>query len=167
MREVWRDIEGWPLHQVSNNGRVRALSGAQVGRGVARQIVLRKISRMLNGYLVVGNGLYVHRLVLLAFRGKPPRGSETRHLNGKGDDNRLSNLQWGPRSVNQADRVRHGTSNHGERNGQAKLTTEVVQAIREAKGSRGLINDLAQQYGVSHSAISMIRSGKRWRQSHA
>jgi hypothetical protein len=28
--EIWKDIIGWPFHQVSNKGRVRALPGAFV-----------------------------------------------------------------------------------------------------------------------------------------
>jgi hypothetical protein len=50
----------------------------------------------------------------------------------------------------------------GERNGQAKLTPTAVEEIRNAKGPRGIVPALANQYGVSHSMISMIRAGKRW-----
>src|SRR5262249_51607274 len=48
-----------------------------------------------------------------------------------------------------------------KRNGQ-KLSAADVSAIQRAHGSRGLVKRLAAQYGVSHSLISMIRSGKRW-----
>jgi hypothetical protein len=49
-----------------------------------------------------------------------------------------------------------------KRNGQAKLTSAIVEAIRNAKERRGIVTALATQYGVSHSMISMIRAGKRW-----
>ena len=49
-----------------------------------------------------------------------------------------------------------------KRKGQAKLTSAIVEAIRNAKERRGIVTALATQYGVSHSMISMIRAGKRW-----
>jgi hypothetical protein len=49
-----------------------------------------------------------------------------------------------------------------KRKGQAKLTSAIVEAIRNAKEWRGIVTALAIQYGVSHSMISMIRAGKRW-----
>ena len=49
-----------------------------------------------------------------------------------------------------------------KRKGQAKLTSAVVEAIRNAEQRRGIVTALATRYGVSHSMISMIRAGKRW-----
>src|SRR5262249_2530092 len=49
-----------------------------------------------------------------------------------------------------------------KRKGQAKLTSAIVEAIRNAKERRGIVTALAIQYGVSHSMIFMIRAGKRW-----
>ena len=49
-----------------------------------------------------------------------------------------------------------------KRKGQAKLTSTIVESIRNAKERRGTVTALAIQYGVSHSMISMIRAGKRW-----
>jgi hypothetical protein len=49
-----------------------------------------------------------------------------------------------------------------KRKGQAKLTSAIVEAIRNAKERGGIVTALATQYGVSHSMISMIRAGKRW-----
>jgi len=49
-----------------------------------------------------------------------------------------------------------------KRNRQAKLTSAIVEAIRNEKERRGVVTALAIQYGVSHSMISMIRAGKRW-----
>ena len=52
-----------------------------------------------------------------------------------------------------------------KRKRQAKLTSAVVEAIRNVKERRGIVTALAIQYGVSHSMISMIRAGKRWIES--
>ncbi len=42
----------------------------------------------------------VHRLVMLAFVGLPPKGKEVRHINGIPTDNRLKNLVYGTRTEN-------------------------------------------------------------------
>jgi len=171
MTEIWKNIAGWPLHQVSNMGCVRALPGAQVRRNIAQKIQLRILTTNVDGYKTIGRGrpfgtLYVHRLVLIAFRGLPPVGYEARHLNGDPADNRLSNLAWGSRKHNEADKVRHARSNRGTRNGQSLLSQREVNAIRKATGPRGIITKLALKYGVSHSTISMIRLGHRWPLTH-
>lgn len=51
----------------------------------------------------------VHHLVLFAFAGPRPDGSECRHLNGISNDNRPENLAWGTRRENVADSIVHGT----------------------------------------------------------
>ena len=96
MTEQWKDIEGWSLHQISDEGRVRALPGARMKGTFAMKIELRILTQMATGYMAIAKGnryLYVHSLVLTAFRGPRPEGAQSRHLNGNPTDNRLSNLQ--------------------------------------------------------------------------
>lgn len=53
---------------------------------------------------------FAHVLVCTAFHGpKPSPGHECRHLDGSRTHNKPGNLQWGTRSENALDRVRHGT----------------------------------------------------------
>lgn len=101
----------------------------------------------------------VHRLVLLAHIGGPLEGQECRHLNGDPKDNRLENLTWGTAAENMADRVLHGTSNRGERNGMRKLTLEEVRLIKTSKEPN---ETLAKKYNVLPAAIRRIKSGARW-----
>lgn len=51
----------------------------------------------------------------------------------------------------------------GERNSKAKLTAEQVQAIRRAGASGQRPSDLARQYGVVHSCIHGILTGRTWK----
>lgn len=66
------------------------------------------------------NGKYflrrVHRMVLLAFRGKPKKGQICCHRNGIKDDNRIANLYWGTASQNEHDKKKHGTHSIGTSN---------------------------------------------------
>lgn len=51
---------------------------------------------------------YVHHLVLEAFVGPRPDGTEACHWNDVPDDNRLVNLRWATKSENRLDCVRNG-----------------------------------------------------------
>ena len=104
--ENWKDIPGYEgRYQVSDQGRVRSFCLDTRGRFL-------KPGRMPSGHLSVAlgrrNSQCVHRLVLLAFVGPPPKKSECRHLNGVPSDNRLENLKWGTRSENIGDDFVHG-----------------------------------------------------------
>lgn len=52
-------------------------------------------------------------------------------------------------------------SNYGESNGQSKLTQAKVFEIKSRPNSTQ--RELAKEYGVNQSTISLIRSGKLWR----
>lgn len=118
--EQWRPVVGWEgLYEVSDRGRVRSLprivyAGPVVGQ---RQAVggIRTLVQSKRGHLVValcrdGNDhrRYVHHLVLEAFVGLRPPGTECCHRNDIKTDNRLENLRWDTSSANMQDRVRNG-----------------------------------------------------------
>lgn len=120
--ERWRPVTDADGHyEVSDFGRVRSLSRVLIDRvGKSRRHVGRLLSPVtVTGYsgipyLVVGLGMnghtLVHRLVLTAFVGPPPEGTEGCHENGESLDNRLTNLYWGTHSQNMRDTVRHRTN---------------------------------------------------------
>lgn len=54
------------------------------------------------------------------------------------------------------------SKNHGENNGQAKLTWETVQVIRHLLRCGHSGKEIAAVYGLSKSLISGIRTGKLW-----
>jgi hypothetical protein len=90
-----------------------------MGRTIRERIM--KGSPQGGGYLNVrlskdGRGLsrMIHLVVAEAFLGPRPPNRETRHLDGNGENNALSNLVYGTRSENMLDKVRHGT--HHEAN---------------------------------------------------
>ena len=120
MNEEWRPVVGWEdLYEVSDQGRVRSSDRTvhcKNGRTRRYKGRLLKPQKSGGGYLQVAlcrgdkpRRSYIHRLVLAAFAGPCPDGMETRHLNGNPADNRLANLQYGTRSENNLDRVKHGT----------------------------------------------------------
>ncbi len=103
--ERWLPVVGFEdRYEVSDHGRVRSRRG------------IRKPSVKPRGYhifdLYRGNGpeyRSAHRLVLEAFVGMPPEGTQALHWDDDPSNNHLSNLRWGTSSDNQLDAVRNGT----------------------------------------------------------
>lgn len=129
MLEEWRavaDFEG--SYEVSNLGRVRSLDRVEIFERViwqtgARCVVSRRHKGKIlipekvkgNNYLRVGlgngNKVYVHTIVLTAFKGAAPEGCECLHGDGDRTHNTDFNLRWGTRLENVHDAIKHGTAN--------------------------------------------------------
>ena len=167
----FRQIPGFPRYAISEDGTI--LSIAQGGWVTsrpwckARQLQPHTGKRGYKQVLLAsGQGkprlMCVHTLVLMAFVGPRPEGAECRHLDGTRNNNNLSNLRWGTHAENSRDMILHGTSNQGERNPSAKLTTSDVLAIRRqvADGKRQI--SIAREFCVSPSLVCAIMRGRAW-----
>ncbi len=113
--ESWRPVVGYEgIYEVSDLGRVRSV--ARIDRsGKRRRGVILKLQDHADGHPRIrlynadrGRSFDVHRLVGETFIGPLPAGHETRHLDGDPTNNCVSNLQYGTKSENNLDRVRHG-----------------------------------------------------------
>ena len=156
--EEWLGVIGFEeLYEVSNHGQVRSVKTGQI-----KKITFRKLdNRPYIGLWKNAKQKIVrpYRLVLEAFVGKCPQGMECCHNDGNPMNNNLSNLRWDTPKNNHADKVKHGTTNRGERCGTAKLTLVQVNAIRKDNRLQRII---AEEYGVRQSLISRIKNGVRW-----
>jgi hypothetical protein len=103
----------------------------------------------------------VHHLVMAAFVGPRPSGLQVCHLDGNPLNARLDNLRYDTPSANEADKRRHGTSPHGARCGQAKLTDEQVEQIR-AIGRAVPQTAIGALFGIDQAQVSRILTGKAW-----
>lgn len=114
--ERWLPIPGYEgLYEVSERGEVRSLDRIDA-LGRLRPGQMRRPYRDHGGYLRVAlaadgtkRALAVHHLVLLAFVGPRPTGTEGCHWDGDPENNHLSNLRWDTHGSNMRDSVRNGT----------------------------------------------------------
>ena len=170
----WKGLNWDGLYEISNRGRGRSLdrtvrySDGRTGLWHGKILTPVLVSRYLR-FNLCRDGRQaprqVHLLVLWAFAGPPPEpGQIGRHGPGGQLDNRWpENLCWGTWEQNAGpDRVRDGTSNRGEQNGGAKLTAAIVLECRRRRAAGELIKDLAIEYGVDKSSMSMAISGVNW-----
>lgn len=104
--------------------------------------------------------MYAHVIACVAGKGERPDGTEASHLCGHSLCINPRHLAWESHAFNCKRRGPHGTQPRGESHGQAKLNWEQVTAIRTATGVSQ--DELARQYGISQSQISLILLNKRW-----
>ena len=157
--EEWRDVVGFEgFYKVSNYGRILTVKTNAIKKMTIRKHDGRPYAGLWKNN--TNTQIKPHKLVLEAFVGKRPEGMECCHNDGNPQNNHLSNLRWDTSKNNQADRVRHGTTNRGENCGTAKLTGIQVDAIRQDTRLQRLI---ALDYGVRANTISRIKSGVRWK----
>jgi len=149
----------YPEDLVTPEGRVfsvrsiRFIDGMSVGK--YRAVAVRHKS----GAMV---RRYVHRLVAEITHGHIPKGLEVCHSDGNPLNNAESNLRWDTRAGNHADKARHGTSAHGERNPMAKLTQSGVAEIRRRVAAGETQRSLCAEFGVSPMTISRVVRGETW-----
>lgn len=159
--EEWRPVAGYQdLYSVSNLGSVKRNSGK-----VLKPCPIRTGYQLVRLYRPGSSRTaYVHRLVLEAFVG--PSALQANHKNGIKGDNRLENLEWCSASRN----MQHSYDElgrrapFGDRHSNAKLTEQMVRAIRAEYRPRVVTRSmLAKRYGVSQPAIDKVLCGENWK----
>lgn len=162
--ERWKEVPGYEgLYIASTNGRVAALrSGAPK---IMTPKPINKYGHSMLGLTDVDKKkkcFYVHKIVLMTFVGPRPEGMESLHINGIATDCRLDNLRYGTRKENAADRVAHGNTPKGERNGRSKLTAGEVDQVKWlcAAGINQYL--IASVYGVGQGQVSKIKRNEAW-----
>ena len=170
--ETWKPVVGFEgLYEISDFGRIKSLDRMIQRRGHTKLLRGRLLTSSVNGagHLQINlsnenkKSFKVHRLVLEAFTGPCPQGLECCHNDGNHVNNHIENLRWDTRSSNIMDRVDHGVSNRGERQGSSKLTEDQVHQIRTlCKHSDIPQREIGGMYGVNQQTVSKIHTRIRW-----
>jgi hypothetical protein len=123
-------------------------------------------ARYPNGYgraKVNGRATTAHNGVWQLLNGPVPAGLMVCHT----CDNRIcvnpDHLFLGTAQVNTADMIQKGRAATGERHGRSKLTQSQVDEIRARRAAGEPVTDLAAAFSVCRHTISLIASGRIWR----
>lgn len=163
--ECWWPVVGFEgLYDVSTLGRVRSLPRNTTRGGILRQVLSTK------GYPQVTlsrdgktKTFRVHTLVAAAFLGSCPPGHQVLHGPLGQVVNAVVNLTYGTPEENQADRLRDGTSNRGERSASATLTeAAVIDIFTRARWGESQ-KELAAEYEVGVGAVYQMTTGRTWK----
>jgi hypothetical protein len=159
--EFWLPVVGYEGHyEVSNFGRVRSVPRVVEGRwGPTKRLGCMLAIKPANGrYLKVSlckDGVLtqhqVHRLVLLAFVGEPPKGFVCDHIDCDIRNNSLTNLRW----LSSADNARRRAS--------TKLSKELVINIKNASKQGRPPKEIAEAFEVPVQQVYQIANGRRWK----
>lgn len=176
--ENWRPVKGFEgKYEVSDLGRIRSVERKAKMKnrwGLCEITVPERIlshGKTRTGHIRVTlysgepskpSRHFVHQLVLKAFVGESPAGTEGSHLNGNPSDNRCTNLAWETPRDNNARKHQHGTAQIGEKNSTAKLTFDDVKQIRGLNGRMKQV-EIANLFGVTQAQVSNILRGNQWR----
>ncbi len=175
MEEIWKDIPGYNGHyQASSLGRIRSFFN--LGRNLKSRVsdsAVRIMSpatgkfgyRYLSLYIapMTKKGNLVHSLIAETFLGPRPTGYDIRHIDGNKANNAASNLAYGTRIENEADKLLHGTSNRGGRNGMAKMTERTVILARQMKKAGYGLIAIAATFGLKPGGMRAILNGQNWK----
>lgn len=160
-REVWMPVLGYEgLYEVSNLGQVKnATTGLILSQ--ATHNGYKHVSLARSGQSATK---YIQRLVLLAFCGEPHTAdADACHNDGDKTNNRLTNLRWGTRAENCADKKRHDTQQFGTKTRTAKLDEATVLKMRRSVRSGKSTYSIAKEMSLSTHTVWCAVVGKTWK----
>lgn len=111
-----------------------------------------------------GRPLLAHRVSWAQEHGPIPDGLCVLHECDNPPCINPAHLHLGTRADNNAEKVARGrqSSNRGECNPRARLTTQDVREIRAANRRGESQRSLAERYGVARATISFAIAGRNW-----
>ena len=154
-KEIWKDIEGFPGYQVSNQGRVR---------NVKKNFICKLTLDKSTGYMRVNllgtddkrHVLGVHTLVAKTFIPNPENKRIPNHLDTNKTNNNVSNLMWATDSENMK---------HAFNNGLCEKTRE--SARKQIKYLQSLPKTDRQRESARENIIKINKRPKTERQKEA
>lgn len=172
----WREIPGCAgIYFASRDGKIKSIDRIQEssnqfgtffhtrrGKLLTKQITADGYHRVC---LHIGKGKHtrlVHHLIALAFIGERQSGITVNHKDGNKLNNHVDNLEYATLAENvlHARRLLKVGIHLGSKNGNSKLSEELIDAIRIDNRLQRVIAD---EYGMTQSSISKIKLGIYWR----
>ena len=170
--EVWKPIPGYEQkYEVSDRGQVRSLIGPG-GHVRLTPLVLKPDTTTGQRRVKLSNGtnaayhsvhVAVGKLVLHAFVGERPPFTDLTYRDGDRMNDALENVYYGETPVDTHDGGIYRSRARGDRSGVAKLTANVVEAIRADFTTGNFTHaELAEKHDTSLASIGAVLSGRSW-----
>ena len=155
---IWVDVPGHPRYKVSPEGRVLSLINRR----------LLKNMKNNNGYAYVHldkDTVFLHQLVAKLFVPGQVEGKEINHIDGNKMNAHYENLEWVTRRENiiHSIKVLGKKFCNGERCHTAKVTEEIVRAIRKEAVKGKSKKPIAAKYGLDLSTVYDLIKGNSWK----
>lgn len=171
---IYKEVNGYPRYRVGSDGTVWFRRGKSHGyqwqemrwrntsqrTATGKRCGYRRVSLCRYG---IRKHFLVHHLVLLAFVGPRPEGTECCHRDGNHSNNCLENLYWGTHEQNLMDSMRLGSIPRGDDHWNAKLTTEIVIRIKQMLAMNMKKSDIARRLGLTWDNVDHVAQGRAWR----
>lgn len=160
--EKWRPVPNFEdYYEISTEGRIKRIDSGKILIPITIGKGYKSVTLCCPGFQ---KREYVHRLVLLTFIGPPPGGkNDGAHWDGDRANNKLNNLRWASRKENVDDMKRHGTTQSGEKNAQAKLTEQdVVRLLEDYLSSSKTIIQIEKENRLTHGMFEAIVGRRSW-----
>lgn len=171
--EIWRDIKGYEIYQVSSLGRVKSIRRTVKSKNGYRTVKehILKPRKNRDGYLQLSlwnenkrKTMKVHRLVCEAFLHNPLNLPQINHINEIKEDNRVENLEYCDARYN---------NNFGTRNERARISiSKAKKGVFNTKHSKAVkcletgkiypsLSEVNRKFGFSAGHICDCCNGKR------
>lgn len=159
----WRDVVGMDgKYSVSDSGLIRSNIRWKILKLTLNPYGYLQVCVKPDGRKGKSKVIRVHRAVAIAFLENTEGKPTVNHIDGVKTNNCIENLEWATHS----EQIQHAVDNGlkivpvGEGVHCSKLTENQVNEIASRVGYR--VRDIAKEFGVCHTTISRIRTGKRW-----
>ena len=166
--EKWKDIEGYPVYQVSNLGRIRS----RMKRSARGELLPKgewfylKPALTSTGYPVVD--LYyakgkkkhrmIHVLVAQAFIKNHFNKRYVNHKDGNKQNPKLDNLEWCTHKEN----MHHAMQVLGIQFNPPRSRDLPDKTVKDIFNAKGLHKEIAAKFGVDRSTVCRIKSGSAY-----
>lgn len=174
--EIWKPVVGYEgVYEVSSLGRVKRVAAHRFTKKPITKILRQGRSgrdRRLVVVLTSGPGTrqkqhYVATVVAAAFLGEKPAGTETNHIDGNRDNNRVSNLEYVTHLENVRHAIRLGRMSfehlRGPKPWTRKLSVEDVVEIKRLLSTGASMASIARRFCVTERAVAHIKYGRTWK----
>ena len=173
MQEIWKPVSGYVgLYEVSNLGTIRSLDRIIPDKTHGtRKLVGRVLGHSTDSQGRWSVGLSkdskpikkrIHLIVAEAFLGPRLKGLEVCHKDGNPANNQAFNLRYDTHQGNMQDMVKHGRSNRGLKNPNAKMTQEQALQVKRLRVHGTTYKIIAAQLGLSFDQVRSVCVGRAW-----